>query len=105
MRLALITGRVTASVKVSGLSGQKLLLADYIDHSGNVLESSAVLVDACGAGPGDLVVAATGSAARVHASASGIPTDAAAVAFIDEITVSGAPAVSSSNTTRKGVKK
>ncbi|MCY3879114.1 MAG: EutN/CcmL family microcompartment protein [Rhodobacteraceae bacterium] len=89
MRIARVTGRVTASVKASGLSGQKMLLADIIDINGGILEASMVLVDACGAGPGDLVLVATGSGARVHSAAAGIPTDATAVAFIDEISAFG----------------
>ena len=63
MWLARITGRVSASVKAGKLAGKKMLVADYIDAQGPVLESAAVLTDACGAGPGDLVLVATGSAA------------------------------------------
>ena len=105
MRIARIVGRVTASVKAEGLSGQKMLLADIIDRSGNVLESSVVMVDACGAGPGDEVLVAAGSAARVPAAASGVPTDAAAVAFIDEITASDAAVKPKPKSTGKGDRK
>ena len=103
MRIARIVGMVTASVKAEGLSGKKMLLADIIDRSGNVLESSVVMVDACGAGPGDEVLVAIGSAARVPAAASGIPTDATAVAFIDEVTATDTAV--KSKTTGKGDRK
>ena len=62
MRIARITGRVSASVKSGKLIGVKTLVADYVDPDGKVLESSAVVTDACGAGPGDLVLVTGGSA-------------------------------------------
>lgn len=91
MRIARITGRVSASVKARGLVGKKMLLADIIDSGGATLDKSVVVVDACGAGPGDLVLVATGSAARVAQSTAGIPTDATAVAFIDDMSVGNRP--------------
>ena len=87
MRLARITGRVSASVKSGGLAGHKMLLADYVGPDGEVLEPAAVVTDACGAGPGDLVLVAAGSAARIPAETAGVPTDATAVAFIDQLSV------------------
>ena len=87
MRIARITGRVSASVKAGQLTGRKMLLADYVDAGGNVLEPAAVVTDACGAGPGDVVLVATGSAARIPAGANGVPTDATAVAVIDHLSV------------------
>ena len=87
MRLARITGRVSASVKSGGLAGHKMLLADYVGPDGEVLELAAVVTDACGAGPGDLVLVAAGSAARIPAGMAGVPTDATAVAFIDQMSV------------------
>ena len=64
-----------------------MLLADYVDAGGNVLEPAAVVTDTCGAGPGDVVLVTTGSAARIPAGASGVPTDATAVAVIDQMSV------------------
>ncbi|MCY4459819.1 MAG: hypothetical protein OXC26_05380 [Albidovulum sp.] len=87
MRIARITGRVSSSFKSEGLAGKRMLTADVIDTSGKVLDRSIVVVDACDAGPGDLVLVATGSAARIPAAAAGIPTDASAVAFIDHLSV------------------
>ena len=87
MRIARISGRVWASVKAGQLAGRKMLLADYVDPDGNVLEPAVVITDACGSGPGDLVLVATGSAARIPADTAGLPTDATAVAFIDHLSV------------------
>ena len=87
MRIARISGRVWASVKAGQLTGRKMLLADYVDPDGNVLEPAVVITDACGSGPGDLVLVATGSAARIPAEAVGVPTDATAVAFVEHLSV------------------
>ena len=87
MRLARITGRVSASIKSGKLTGVRMLVADYVDAEGAVLESAVVVTDACGAGPGDLVLVANGSAARVPAETAGVPTDATAVGFVDQLSV------------------
>lgn len=87
MRLARITGRVSASVKAGKLAGKKMLIADYIDAQGRVLEPAMVLTDACGAGPGDLVLVATGSAARIPEQMGGVPSDATAVGVVDHLSV------------------
>ena len=87
MRLARITGRVSASIKSGKLTGVRMLVADYVDAEGVVLESAVVVTDACGAGPGDLVLVASGSAARVPAETAGVPTDATAVGFVDQLSV------------------
>ena len=87
MRIARITGRVSASIKAGQLTGRKMLLADYVDSGGNVIVPSIVVTDACGAGPGDVVLVATGSAARIPADAVGVPTDATAVGVIDQMSV------------------
>ena len=87
MRIARVTGRVSASVKTPELTGRRMLVTDVIDAAGTVLSSSEVVIDACGAGPGDIVLVTTGSAARLASNSSGIPTDATAVAFVDEISI------------------
>ena len=87
MRIARISGRVSSSFKSEGLVGKRMLVADVIDTAGKILERSIVVVDACGAGPGDLVLVATGSAARIPPASAGIPTDASAVAFIDHLSL------------------
>ena len=87
MRIARISGRVSASVKTGRLTGRKMLIADYVDSGGNVREPGVVITDACGAGPGDIVLVATGSAARTPAETAGVPTDATAVAFVDQMSI------------------
>ena len=89
MKIARVTGNVTATVKDSQLSGQKLLIVDIVDANGAVIEPSVVSLDVCGAGNGDMVVVATGSAARMAGQTSGIATDATIVGIIDEVTLDG----------------
>lgn len=85
MKIARVTGSVTATVKDSKLSGVPLLLTDVQDGSGNVQEKSVVAANTCAAGPGDLVLLITGSAARLPAAVGGIPVDATIVAIIDHL--------------------
>ena len=87
MRIAMVTGVVTATVKDVQLVGHKLLVVDITDAQGTVLEPSVVVTDVCGAGVGEQVLVASGSAARLPAGSSGIATDATAVAIIDEISL------------------
>lgn len=87
MRIAKVTGVVTATVKDVQLIGHKLLLVDIVDAQEKVLEPSWVVTDVCGAGLGERVLVTCGSAARVSVGTSGIATDATAVAIIDEISL------------------
>ena len=87
MQIAKVTGVVTATVKDSQLMGHKFLLVDIVDAHEKVLQSSLVVTDVCGAGLGERVLVACGSAARVPQGTSGIATDATAVAIIDAISL------------------
>ncbi|MEM9012560.1 MAG: EutN/CcmL family microcompartment protein [Pseudomonadota bacterium] len=85
MRIARVTGTVTATVKEAELTGKTLLIVDVEDGRGKVLTPALVAVDTCAAGVGDLVLLAEGSAARLPAALAGAPVDAAAVAVIDRV--------------------
>ena len=87
MRLARVTGTVTATAKDARLSGQKLLLADIVDGGGKVLMPALVALDTCGAGVGDTVLVTAGTAARMPAGLATIPTDLAIVAVVDRVTL------------------
>lgn len=101
MKIARITGTVTATVKEASLSGTALLLGNVEDEAGAVLEKAVVAADTCGAGPGDLVLLATGSAARLPAKIGGLPVDAAVVAIIDHIDIKAGGARPTSSNRRK----
>ena len=101
MRIARVTGTVTATVKEPSLAGIKLLMTDVEDGAGNVLDRSLVAADACGAGIGDLVLVTTGSAARLSQGSGTLPLDAAVVAVIDHVEIRARPGETSSSKKRK----
>lgn len=90
MKIARITGTATATAKDHQLVGLKLLIANIEDGEGNVLERSVVAVDTCGAGIGDRVILATGSAARLASNLTHGPIDMTVIAIIDHIDLAGA---------------
>ena len=90
MQLAKVLGQVVSTVKDPGLARFTLLLvqdaggADPERTSG----STYVAVDLVGAGVGEIVLVATGGAARVAAGAEA-PTDRAVVAIADTVVRAG----------------
>ncbi len=101
MRLARVTGTVTATVKEPSLAGTKLLVVDIEDGSGNVLERSRVAADTCGAGVGDMVLLTTGSAARLSAGTGTLPVDVAIIAVVDHVELARPATKTSSSKKRK----
>ena len=75
MQIGKVTGTVTATAKAERLTGQKLLIVDVIDASGNVLLP----------GVGDTVLLTQGSAARMAGGLSSAPVDLTIVAIVDRI--------------------
>ena len=87
MKIARVTGTVTATVKDSQLVGHKLLIVDVENGYGDVEERSVVAVDAVGAGVGEYVLIVLGSAARIPRNISGIAVDASIIGIIDQISI------------------
>lgn len=91
MQLATVLGQVVATVKEPGLARFTLLLVQ--DATGADPErtdgAAYVAVDLVGAGVGEVVLVATGGAARVAAGADA-PTDRAVVAIADTVVRGGA---------------
>ena len=85
MKIARVTGSLTATIKNDQLSGMTMLVTDIVDTTDQVLEPAVVVVDHLGAGRGDLVLLVTGSAARIPSQVAGIAVDAVTVAIVDEI--------------------
>jgi ethanolamine utilization protein EutN len=88
MKLAMITGTATATLKDAALSGAALLIADVVDCKGKVLEAAIVAADTVGAGVGDTVLIATGSAARLPAGMASAPIDATVIAIVEHVNLS-----------------
>jgi ethanolamine utilization protein EutN len=87
MKIARVTGTVTATVKAPGLSGHKLLVVDIVDAKGAVLERARVAVDATGAGKGDLCLLVEGSSARLPSPVAGLPVDATLIGIVDSVSI------------------
>ncbi|MEO0679430.1 MAG: EutN/CcmL family microcompartment protein [Pseudomonadota bacterium] len=85
MRLARVTGTVTATVKDAGLSGLRLLVVDLVDGAGAVQAAGRVAADGLGAGPGEMVLIVEGSAARMAGASAGVAVDAAVAAIVDQV--------------------
>lgn len=81
MLLCRVTGSTVTTVRSAGIGGRVLLV---VRPEGDDSASSFVAVDIVGAGRGDLVLVAKGSAARVPEAAASVPTDATIVGIIDE---------------------
>jgi len=82
MRLCRVKGKVTGTIKDRGLQRVTLLL---VSSAGDPNDPETVVADAVGAGIGELVLIAEGSAARQAVALRGLPTDAAAVMIVDEV--------------------
>jgi microcompartment protein CcmK/EutM len=99
MQLARVRGNVVASIKAAGLASHKLLLLEPVsaaapqEQAASSDASSAssvyVAIDLAGAGVGEVVLVALGSAPRVDRDGQAAPTDAAVVAIVDYVQFDG----------------
>jgi len=83
MVLAKVVGTVVATRKELSLEGLKLLLVRVIDEEGKETGTTIVAADAVGAGPGEVVLIASGSSARQTAMTDKRPVDAVVMAIVD----------------------
>ena len=86
MQLATVLGQVVSTIKNPGLERFTLLLVQNSDDTDP--GPAYVAVDLVGAGTGEVVLVASGGAARV-AAGSDAPTDRAVVAIADSVIRSG----------------
>lgn len=103
MRVAQVVGQVVSTAKQPGLASLTLLLVAPVAPEADgapVVESAQtqVAVDLVGAGLGELVLLASGSAARLPTASAQAPTDLAVVAIVDSVNIHGT--VTYSNVTR-----
>ncbi|HEX6885835.1 MAG TPA: EutN/CcmL family microcompartment protein [Planctomycetota bacterium] len=89
MLIGRVVGSVVATQKDERLTTLKLLVVQVHDHGNRPLEQYVVAVDAVQAGPGDLVLFATGSSARQTELTEGKPCDAVVMAVVDSWDVDG----------------
>ncbi|SIQ58947.1 ethanolamine utilization protein EutN [Alkalispirochaeta americana] len=87
MIIARVIGSVVSTIKEPKLVSQKLLILRQCTSSGDLSGPEMVAIDTVGAGTGELVIVALGSAARETDKTEGAPVDAAIVGVIDSLEV------------------
>lgn len=75
-----VVGSVVATRKNERLLGQKFMIVEPISKMG---KEKIIAIDNVGAGIGETVLVATGSAARIGCALDTVPIDAAIVGIID----------------------
>jgi len=89
MLLGRVVGTLVASRKEPSLEGLKLLVLRQLDMEGKETAGYRVAVDAVGAGPGEVVLYATGSSARLTKVTDKRPVDGVIMAIVDTLEVGG----------------
>jgi microcompartment protein CcmK/EutM len=90
MELARVIGSVVATAKTEGLNGRTLLVVQPTSVSDEPAGEAYVAVDRVGAGTGEVVLVARGSAARV-AIGKDVEVDATILAIVDRVDIDGSP--------------
>ena len=89
MNLGKVIGTVVSTRKEQTMEGLKLLVVRYVDTDGKETGGHVVAADAVGAGPGELVLVATGSSARQTIATDKRPCDAVIMAIVDSWDIDG----------------
>jgi microcompartment protein CcmK/EutM len=89
MRIALVIGATISTIKDPKVQGRKLLVVREADETGTAYGKPLVAVDTVDAGPGDLVLIAQGSSARMTETTKDTPVDAVIMAVIDSLELGG----------------
>jgi ethanolamine utilization protein EutN len=82
MLVGKVIGSIVSTRKNDNLTGNKLMVIEPCKNFGNP-ENKIVAIDNIGAGIGELVLVAIGSAARIGCDMEKAPVDAAIVGIID----------------------
>lgn len=89
MYLGKVVGTLVATRKEPSLDGLKFLVLKQLDSEGEETGSYRVAADAVGAGIGEVVLYATGSAARQTVYTHERPCDGVIMAIVDQLEVGG----------------
>jgi len=89
MLLGKVVGTLVATQKEPSMEGFKFLVLRQIDVDGKETGGYVVAVDAVGAGVEEVVLYATGSAARQTVATNNRPCDAVVMAIVDSWEVGG----------------
>ena len=83
MLIGKVVGSVVSTRKSENLVGNKFMIVDVLEHMQNGARK-IIAIDKIGAGIGEYVLVAQGSAARVGSGMKDAPIDAAIVGIIDD---------------------
>jgi microcompartment protein CcmK/EutM len=83
MTLGKVVGTVVATRKEQTLEGLRFMIVRHVDAEGQETGGLVVAADAVGAGPGELVLVASGSSARQTQATNNRPVDAVIMAIVD----------------------
>ena len=89
MYLGRVVGTLVATRKEPSLEGLKFLVLKQLDVAGQETGAYRVAADAVGAGLGEVVLYATGSAARQTTTTQDRPCDGVIMAIVDQLEVRG----------------
>ncbi|MEE9171264.1 MAG: EutN/CcmL family microcompartment protein [bacterium] len=89
MILAKVVGTVVSTRKEESMEGLKFLVLQQIDLEGKSTGGFVVAADAVDAGPGEIVLYASGSSARQTIKTDKRPCDAVVMAIVDNWEVAG----------------
>ena len=78
-----VVGSIVSTRKSDNLIGQKCMIVEPVQHMKGSL-NQIVAIDNIGAGVGEFVLVAQGSAARIGCGLDSAPIDAAIVGIIDD---------------------
>lgn len=84
MIIGKVTGSIVSTRKQDNLIGNKFMIIEPL-HTGDGEPKQLVAIDNIGAGIGEYVLVAQGSAARIGCNMPDAPIDAAIVGIIDDI--------------------
>ncbi len=83
MIIGKVKGSVVSTRKNENLIGNKFMIVEPIKEMG--MSNTIVAIDNVGAGIGEIVLVATGSAARIGCNQENSPVDAAIVGIVDQL--------------------
>ena len=89
MLLGKVVGTLVATQKEPLMEGFKFLVVQTLDEKAKATGGQVVAVDAVGAGVGEVILYATGSAARQTVATKDRPCDAVVMAIVDHWDVDG----------------
>ena len=89
MKIAKVVGSVVSTISAPVFDGQRLLLCDYVDPSGEPTGGYVIAVDVVGAGAGETVlILDEGNGARQIMEMETAPIRAVVVGVVDEVAIS-----------------